>query len=765
MWAHLAVFALSIVLPLWCLLGLIAWTSVRQARDDYQQQTMVVARNMALELDRELAGFSGILSALATSPALQDGDLRRFHEQAVRVAPAGGAIVMRDRSGQQLVSTLFPFGTPLPVTAAAAVRAADECVFRTRSTCVSDLYIGTTDRQPYILLDAPVFRDGEVEFALNIAVRAQHLASLLARHQLPAGWAASITDRQHRIVARSPEHERFVGSLANAALRENTAADEGRVRSVNVAGVPVWGAYVRLPAWGWRVAIGVPEEVLGAPLRRSLFFFGAAGVLAIGLSIAAALLYGRRLARSIGALDRLAAAVGGSVAPSALSTSIRELDSVSASLAEADVRLRASYAERDRAQTELQRLNDELRAQVEAEVAAREEAQLQLAQAQRMEALGQLAGGIAHDFNNVLQAVQGGARLIQGDAADEGRVRRLASMIVDAASRGAAVTRRLLAFARRADLRAEAVDAAELLAAMREILQHTLGTGIEVRVTVSPGVPAFFADRGQLETVLVNLAANARDAMRGAGALTLSAVSETVAMDGDATSHPPGPKPGTYVQLSVADTGIGMDASTLARAAEPFFTTKARGQGTGLGLAMARGFAEQSGGALHIESAPSCGTTVRIWLPVAQHAPVGVHPPVAETGHVTEARHRILLVDDEALVCTLTAEELKTAGFNIHAVGSGAEALKLIEAGESIDLLITDLSMPGMDGLALIREAQQRRPDLPAILLTGFATDRAELAIGGAVSGSFSLLRKPIEARLLAERAAVLLMAAEPSRA
>jgi signal transduction histidine kinase/ActR/RegA family two-component response regulator len=588
---------------------------------------------------------------------------------------------------------------------------------------------------------------------------------MLAVHRLPAGWAVSIIDRQDRIVARSVDHDRFVGSLTNAALRESAGADEGSVRSINVAGIPVWGAYVRLPGWGWRIAIGVPETIIGAPLRQSLLYLGGAGLLAVGVSVAAALFVGRRLARSIGALAQMAGQVGGTPPPSPIPTSIRELDRVSASLAEASVRLQSSDAERDRAQADLRRLNAELQARVEAEVAAREEAQTRLAQARRMEALGQLAGGIAHDFNNVLQAVQGGAKLIEGTTADPRRVRRLASMIADAAARGAAVTRRLLTFARRADLRAEPVDAAELLEAMREILRHTLGAGVEVLVQVAPGVAALLADKGQLETVLVNLASNARDAMGGAGVLTLSALHETVPPRGVAAAGPGGPTSGDYVRLSVADTGAGMDAATLARASEPFFTTKPRGKGTGLGLAMARGFAEQSGGALRIESAPGAGTTVHLWLPVARDGLAAASGlATGEKAGPGDARLRILLVDDEAIVRALTAEGLEAAGLAVLSAGGGPEALQLLDSGAAADVLITDLSMPGMDGLALIREARRRRPELPAILLTGFATDMAELAVGGAISGRFTLLRKPVEAGTLAERAAVLAEAGEPAR-
>jgi PAS domain S-box-containing protein len=414
-------------------------------------------------------------------------------------------------------------------------------------------------------------------------------------------------------------------------------------------------------------------------------------------------------------------------------------------------------------ETALRRLNEGLEARVREEVAAREAAQARLAQAQRMEALGQLAGGIAHDFNNVLQAVQGGARLIESRADDAPRVRRLSLMVSDAAKRGAAVTRRLLTFARRADLQAEPVDAVELLSTMSEIFAHTLGAGIEVRVQLPAAVPAMLADKSQLETVLVNLATNARDAMSGAGTITLSAVADAIPAEGRCIERPARLKPGAYIRLSVSDTGPGMDAVTLARAAEPFFTTKDQGKGTGLGLAMARGFAEQSGGALLIESAPGRGTTVRIWLPSSPDTPIRSAPLPRDGSDAAATRTCVLLVDDEALVRELTAQGLEAAGYAVLSVGSAAEALELLDTRE-IDILVTDLSMPGMDGLALIREAQRRRPALPAVLLTGFATDVAELAMSGAISGSFSLLRKPVEAQTLAERVAVLLNLADTAQ-
>ncbi len=411
-----------------------------------------------------------------------------------------------------------------------------------------------------------------------------------------------------------------------------------------------------------------------------------------------------------------------------------------------------------RAEEELRRVTQELEARVHAEVAAREDAQRKLAQAERMQALGQLAGGIAHDFNNVLQSVQGAAALIERKPDDPAAARRLAHMVLDAAGRGAGITRRLLAFARRDELVSEPVEPRPLLEGMQEILSHTLGARVAVRVEARAGLPPLLADRGQLETVLVNLAANARDAMPGGGALVLGAV-----LDPDpGASGAHGLARGTYLRLFVRDEGAGMDAATLARVTEPFFTTKPRGQGTGLGLAMARGFAEQSGGALRIESAPGRGTTVSLWLPVAPTATAG--EGAAAEGAAPDddkggERARVIVVDDDAAVREVVAELLEDTGYSVAAFEEGEAVIAHLRAGEPAHVLVADLTMPGMDGLEVIRTAQSIRPGLPAVLLTGYAGDAASIAVGGALSGAFSLLRKPITAAALADRVAALLAA------
>ncbi|HJS86528.1 MAG TPA: PAS domain-containing protein, partial [Acetobacteraceae bacterium] len=359
---------------------------------------------------------------------------------------------------------------------------------------------------------------------------------------------------------------------------------------------------------------------------------------------------------------------------------------------------------------ELRRLTQSLEARVEAEVAAREAAQARAAHAERMQALGQLAGGIAHDLNNVLQAVQGGTMLIERRARDPESTRRLAKMVLEAVARGASITRRLLSFARRGDLRAEPVDVAALFEGLQDILTHALGASVAVRLDVAPGLPKLLADKGQLETALVNLATNARDAMPDGGTLTLAANSVTV--DGDAP-HPAGLAHGRYVRVCVKDTGTGMNQATLARVMEPFFTTKPHGKGTGLGLPMAQGFAEQSGGALHVESALGRGTTVTLWLPQAGDAPPAIARPdlplrEAPPGAGAGAAGRVLLVDDEAMVRETLAQELEEAGYAVLPAPDAGAALAAMGAGQEqeVDVLVTDLTMPGgMDGLALIREA------------------------------------------------------------
>ncbi|WP_161600805.1 hybrid sensor histidine kinase/response regulator [Teichococcus oryzae] len=384
----------------------------------------------------------------------------------------------------------------------------------------------------------------------------------------------------------------------------------------------------------------------------------------------------------------------------------------------------------------------------------REATQQRLVQSQRMEALGRLAGGVAHDFNNVLQAILGGAKLLGKRPADEATVRKLSRMMQEAAERGASVTRRLLAFARRVELRAAPVRLDDMLRGLQEVLTHTLGREVRIELDLAPGLPPALADGAQLETVLINLAINARDAMQARPERRLCFRLREAAPE-DAADATATLAPGRYLSVAVEDTGCGMDAATLAQAMEPFFTTKPKGKGTGLGLAMAKGFAEQSGGALAIRSQPGEGTVVLLWLPVAP-APgaaddAAPHPLARASGH-------ILLVDDEAQVREVLSLALREQGYAVFEAADGPAAVVHLESDAPCDALVSDLAMPGMDGLAVLRAARQRRPGLPALLITGYAGDAADRALGEAAeAGPLLLLHKPVDPEDLAERLSGLL--------
>ena len=367
----------------------------------------------------------------------------------------------------------------------------------------------------------------------------------------------------------------------------------------------------------------------------------------------------------------------------------------------------------------------------------------QLVQAQKVQALGQLAAGIAHDFNNILQVVSGAALLIEQQPDDQDRIRHLARTAITAANRGTSITERLLSFARRGELSAKLVATTELLNGLREVLARTLGAAINVCVNVPPDVPPLIADQAQLETAIINLATNARDAMPNGGKLIICADTEYVAA-GD--HHPAGLAPGDYVRLSVADNGTGMDAATLARASKSFFTTKPSGQGTGLGLAMAKSFAEQSGGGLTVVSALDQGTTVMMWLRQATGDVLRGRDSESAVRTATGASARILVVDDDDLVRETVAAQLEVAGFDTLVAPSGIEALALLEAGEVVDAMVSDFSMPGINGITAIQRARALRPRMPCFLLTGY--------IGACAAPSaektFILVRKPVTGPTLA---------------
>ncbi len=347
---------------------------------------------------------------------------------------------------------------------------------------------------------------------------------------------------------------------------------------------------------------------------------------------------------------------------------------------------------------------------------ALEETRQALVQSQKMEALGRLTGGVAHDFNNLLMAIQGSLELLYKNLPnDNQKIRQLLDNALQGTQRGAALTQRMLAFARRQELKPVAVSIPALLGGMTELLQRSLDPSIRIKMEFPDGLPPALVDANQLELAILNLAVNARDAMTKGGTIAISA-QERLAPDSA------GSAPQRYVCVRITDNGTGMDEKTLAHAMEPFFTTKGVGKGTGLGLPMVHGMAQQSGGKLILKSELGVGTTAELWLPVALGEAVSVKAPVAHMRATRSDRKLVILtVDDDPLVGLNTSSILEELGHKVHSASSGTRALEILERETDIELLITDQAMPHMTGIDLIKKIRAERPDFPAIIATGYA--------------------------------------------
>ena len=377
------------------------------------------------------------------------------------------------------------------------------------------------------------------------------------------------------------------------------------------------------------------------------------------------------------------------------------------------------------------------------DITDRKHAAEQIAQMHKMETIGQLTGGVAHDFNNLLTPIVGALDMLRRKLAGDTRAERITTGALQAAERARVLVQRLLAFARKQHLEARAVDVRELLSNMAELLPRTLGPHIEIAMAVAATLPPARVDPNQLELALRNLALNARDAMPDGGTLTFVAEAELRENDRELGT-------GTFVRICVADTGVGMSSETLARAIEPFYTTKGPGEGTGLGLSMVHGLAAQSGGAFLLESGAGRGTTATLWLPVSLEAVATPQPDSPDAPAIVLPRRTILLVDDEPLGRQGTAAMLSDADCEVIEAASATEALKLIEQGIAFDAVITDFAMPAMTGIELARAIQAERAGTPVLLITGYAAVKATEVEG------ISRLAKPFrQAELTAALAAL----------
>ena len=611
----------------------------------------------------------------------------------------------------------------------------------------------TASRGPVLPLCLPFTMQSGRQAVVVLGLSLDWLGAHLGELKRPIDSTIGISGRDGLTVARFPEHDRYVGKLfpqalrsfVNAPQRGNTVVMgyDGKERLVGY--IPVGDGPV-----GLFVSIGMYLPAMLAELDRTTMqgtLLIAAGAL---LSLILALFVGQRFVRRP-TETLLAAARRWTSGDLTARARLRESpQSEFGSLSAAFNTMAAALGNQRR---ELQDLNSTLETRVadrthdltesrnrlQVEMAEREKTEASLRQAQKLQAVGQLAGGIAHDFNNLLTAIVGALDLMRSRLPPgQESVVRLVDNALQAAERGGKLTGQLLSFSRRQRLLPTPTDLNLAVVSLSNLLGSTIGRAIRIQTDLVQDLWPAMVDPGQIEAAIINLAINARDAMPDGGVLTLSTRNITHDIGGLMA-------PGDYVAVRVTDTGTGMTAETLARVFEPFFTTKEPGRGSGLGLSQVHGLATQSGGDIRIDSRPGEGTTVTLLLPRATTMPIA-RPDPASLANAPRRRSRILVVDDDADVRQMTAEMLAERGYIVETAGGGDEALTLIEREPGFDLVLLDFVMPGMNGIELIQRLQAQRPALRTLMMTG----HAEMDDNAAISND-SIISKPFNIATLDE--------------
>jgi signal transduction histidine kinase len=723
---HTYVMALVVctVLPFLVFSGLLVHRSASDEQEQIALTVRTAARGAADDINRMVGGLRLLTIALADSKLLQTSDLAAFHVQASELVRRQNlTTVLYDPTGRQLVNTSVPFGADLPADPGAISH-----VIETGTTDISDLITDTRTGKPIVTIAVPVKRDRTLVYVLVMQI-SNAIAAVMADQFILQEQTIGLIDRQGSIIYRTRDPERYIGLKAPSdVLNQIDGLDEGSLLSSTRTGIPNYIAFSRVKLAGWVLATSIPRHVLFAPANQSLLrllALGAGTLLFAGL-IAWAI--GRAIARPVAGLSRLATALGaGEPTDRPPPTRIREIDAVTDSMLVAADSLRQQTEQRARAMSALQ-----------TEIDGRRQVEWQLVQSQKMEAIGQLTGGLAHDFNNLLGIVIGNLDMLREQPTIDPEHDELASSALEAALRGAELTRLMLAFARRQPLLPELCDINQVIRVIVRLLRRTLGEDILIDLQLADDVWPVLIDRVQLEAAITNLATNARHAMPRGGELAI--ITRNTCLDEDYAAAHADLVAGDYVSIEVSDTGTGMPPGLVERIFEPFFTTKEPGQGTGLGLSMVFGFLKQSGGHINVYSELGEGTTFRLYLPPARDAAIPdvvIEQPPPKSG----CNETILVVEDSAGLRQVLIRQLTAAGYRVLEADNARAALDSIEAHTAIDLLLTDIVMPGgINGHELARIAVQLQPKLKMLLTTGFS----EMANGGAkLPSTARILHKP----------------------
>lgn len=674
----------------------------REQQTAYRTSIQETSRAMALVVEREFARRETLLNTLAESPSLENREFERFHRYARNLVPTvDQAILLHDVSGRTILNTRLPFGTsdPPPHPTLGKLRQ----LSTPEATIVSDVFFAPVGKESTFAVQVPVMQDGRVAYYLSLSSSTRLLQPILEELKLPEGWFGTILDRDGFIAARTHESERFVGRQtaedARKFMRENP---EGFFDATTLGGIPVTAFITHAPRSGWVFMIGVPRHQLQqTAIRVTMIMIGIA-TLMIGLAVAFAFFVGRRIAQPMESLRMSTAKLREGTPVAVQRSGILEIDAVNEEMA--------------RASQEIRDTRSELENRIAEAVANAERSQRALLQAQKLEALGRLTGGIAHDFNNVLQTLTTGLQLAYFSSV-EPRIKNSLEVCQRAVDRATELVRQLMAFGRVQEAHMATVTLSQKVKDMMPMLKGAMRGDIQLQLDLADDIWPVTIDPLQFELALLNLSINARDAMPGRGTLRIGVRNHSLTQPaGELLS-------GDFVEVSVIDSGEGMKPEVLAKALDPFFTTKDVGKGTGLGLAQVYGFVKQAGGDVAIESKPAKGTTIKLFLPRADIAASPVMQHKTGQGRPASLNARILLVDDDPLVLDVVKPALEAAGLVVRVAQNGDEALALLEAGELFDVVLSDIVMPGrINGIALAGIIDKRFPRTRVVLATGYSS-------------------------------------------
>jgi signal transduction histidine kinase/ActR/RegA family two-component response regulator len=718
------------------------------------------ARGLARDIDSQFLTAEAALLALRDSLLIDDGDLAAFEQRLRRTTAATGRpFTLVEPGGRQLINTALPLGRELPRDDPALWAP----VFRERRVHVTDVFEGASTGQLLAGVGVPVIRGGEVRWALTAGLFAKDFLGVLEEPGVPKDWIVSIVDRTGRHIARSHRNEQFAGKpLVPELVEYMRKGGVGTIRTTSLEGIALISTVQHAPRSQWVAAVGLPLAALQEPVQRSLLFLLGSGMAVAGAALLLAFLVARLLDSAMHSLTTAAAGVGRREVVAPPHSPVAEANAVGEVLARTSHDLHALTTSLETQVAARTAELSETNAKLVAEMQRRRESEARVIQMQKIEAVGQLTGGIAHDFNNMLAVVLGSLRLLQrrlqrGDT----DVQQFIDGAVQGAERAAGLTSRLLAFSRQQTLAPESIDANKLIAGMGEILRRTIPENIEIETVLAGGLWRTYVDVQGLESAIINLAVNARDAMPKGGKLTIE--TGNVHFDDAYAAQHADVKAGQYVMIAVADTGTGMPPDVIIRAFDPFFTTKPAGSGTGLGLSQVHGFIKQSGGHIAIYSEESQGTTIKLYLPrlpgatadvTRRDRPSTVSVPRAQAGET------ILVVEDDPDVRRLAVEMLREMGYVTLEADGAAAALSELDANPNVALLFTDVVMPGMNGRQLADEALKKRPDLAVLFTTGYT--RNAIVHHGILNSDVQVLIKPHTYEMLARKVSEVLQSRSP---